>query len=127
MNDSDHEGKTDGADDLMPFLDAIPRAKLMDSVSFQFECAIRVKNAPRLVRYSSPTFLQGKNDRKKLKIQQQNFYTVKPRFSAPVFNIFPPKEHTNIGPKKNFYGYSYVGNKKNLCKEHNFDQSFEIC
>ena len=32
-------------------------------------------------------------------------YTVKSRYSLPAFNIIPLIEHTNIGPKKNFYSY----------------------
>ena len=35
--------------------------------------------------------------------------TVKPRYSVPAFNIIPPIEHTNFGPKKCFHSYSYIG------------------
>ena len=47
--------------------------------------------------------------------------TVKPRYSAPAFNIILPIEHTNFGPKKCFHNYLYVCNRENLNIEHNFD------
>ena len=52
--------------------------------------------------------------------------TVKPRYSAPAFNIIPPIEHLNFGPEKYLYSYLYVGNSKNFSLEHDFDQSLEM-
>ena len=52
--------------------------------------------------------------------------TVKPRCSAPVFNIILLIEHIRFGPRKYFHSYLYVGNRKNLAIEHNFDHSPEI-
>ena len=52
--------------------------------------------------------------------------TVKPRYSAPAFNMIPPIEHINLCPKKCFHSYLYVGNKENLGIKHNFDQSLEM-
>ena len=52
--------------------------------------------------------------------------TVKPRFSAPVFNIILLIEHIRFGPKKYFHSYLYVGSRKNLAIEHDFDHSPEI-
>ena len=51
--------------------------------------------------------------------------TVKPRYTAPAFNIIPPIKHANFGPKKYFHSYFYIGNKENLDIRHNFDQSLE--
>ena len=50
---------------------------------------------------------EKKKERKKV---QCKFSTVKPRYSAPAFNIVPPIKHTNFGPKKYFHSYLYVGN-----------------
>ena len=52
--------------------------------------------------------------------------TVKPRYSAPAYNEFPPIEHMNFGPKKCFYSHLYIGNSENLNIEYNFGQSLEI-
>ena len=52
--------------------------------------------------------------------------TVKPRYSAPAFNIIPPVEHTNFSLKKCFYSYLYVGNREYVSLEHNFSQSLKI-
>ena len=54
--------------------------------------------------------------------------TVKPRYSAPTFNIIPPIEYTNFGSKKHFHGYLYIGNIENLNNFdlNNFDQSLEM-
>ena len=49
-----------------------------------------------------------------------------PPYRAPAFNIIPPIEHTNLGPKKYFYSYSYVGYIEKLGIEHDFYQSPEI-
>ena len=51
---------------------------------------------------------------------------MKPRYSAPAYNEFPPIKHTNFGPKKHFHSNLYVGNSENLAIEHNFDQSLEM-
>ena len=53
-------------------------------------------------------------------------HTVKPRHSAPAFNLILPIERTNFSPKKYFHSYLYVGNNKNLGIEYNFTQSFEM-
>ena len=52
---------------------------------------------------------------------------MKPRYSAPAFNIILPIEHKKFDPKKYFHSYLYVGNSDNLGLEHNFDQSLEMC
>ena len=49
--------------------------------------------------------------------------TVKPRYSAPAFNII---EHTNFGLKKSIQSYLYVVNRENLDIKHNLNQSLEI-
>ena len=49
--------------------------------------------------------------------------TVKPRYSASAYNIIPPIEYINFGPKKCFHSYLYIGNRENLAIEYNFDQS----
>ena len=54
------------------------------------------------------------------------FYAVKPHYNAPAFNI-EPIEHTNFGPKKYFSNYLHVGNSKNLSLEHSFGQSLDMC
>ena len=51
---------------------------------------------------------------------------MKPRYSAPVYNEFPPIKHANFGPKKHFHIYFYIGYSENLGLEHNFDQSLEM-
>ena len=51
--------------------------------------------------------------------------TVKPRYSAPAYNIILPMKHKNFGPKKYFHSYLYIGNRENLDIEHNFDQSLD--
>ena len=56
----------------------------------------------------------------------EEILNVKPRYSVTAFNIFPPIEHMNIYPKKCFQSYLYVGTRKNLSIEHDFDQSLEI-
>ena len=50
--------------------------------------------------------------------------TVKPRCSAPAFNIIPLIKHTNFDSKKCFHNYLYV--RENLGIKHNFYQSLEI-
>ena len=52
--------------------------------------------------------------------------TVKPHYSTPAYNKFPPIEHNNFGPKKHVHSYLYVGNSENLGIEHNFNQSHEM-
>ena len=52
--------------------------------------------------------------------------TVKPRYSAPAFNIIPPIEHTHFSPEKCFKSYLYIGNKENLGLDYIFNQSLEI-
>ena len=52
--------------------------------------------------------------------------TVKPHYNAPAYNIIPPKEYINFGPKKYFHSYLYVGNSENLGLKHNFGQSLEM-
>ena len=52
--------------------------------------------------------------------------TVKPRYSAPAFDIIPTIKHKNFSLKKHFHSYLYVGNNENLGIEHNFDKSLEI-
>ena len=51
---------------------------------------------------------------------------VKPRYSAPAFNIIPPIEYIVFGFNKCFHSYLHVGNRENYGIEHNFDQSLEI-
>ena len=53
-------------------------------------------------------------------------YTAKPRYSAPAFNIVPPIDDTNFGPKKYFDSYLHTGNSENLDIQHDFELSFEI-
>ena len=52
--------------------------------------------------------------------------TVKPRYSAPAFNIIPRIEHTIFLSMKHLYSYQYIGNKKNLALEKNFCQILEM-
>ena len=52
--------------------------------------------------------------------------TVKPRYSAPTYNIIPLIVHTKFGLKKCFHNYLYVGNSENLSLEHNFGQFLEM-
>ena len=52
--------------------------------------------------------------------------TVKPRYSAPAYNEFPPIQHTYFGPKEHFHSYFYVGNSENLGIKHNSYQSLEM-
>ena len=49
--------------------------------------------------------------------------TVKPRSNAPAFNIIPPIQHINFGPKKYVYSYLHIGNGENLNLEYRFGQS----
>ena len=51
---------------------------------------------------------------------------MKPRYSAPVYNEFPPIKHANFGPRKHFHIYFFIGYSENLGLEHNFDQSLEM-
>ena len=51
---------------------------------------------------------------------------MKPRYSAPAFNIIPPMELANFGPNKCYHNYLYVGNCENLYIKHKFDQSLEM-
>ena len=51
---------------------------------------------------------------------------MKPHYSAPAYNEFPPIEHTNFSPKKHFHSYSYVGNSENLGLEYDFNQSLQM-
>ena len=51
---------------------------------------------------------------------------MKPRYSAPAFNIIPPIKHANFSPKRYFHSYSYVGNNENFSIEYNFDHSLEM-
>ena len=50
---------------------------------------------------------------------------MKPCYSAPVFNKFPPIEHANFGPKKYFHNYLCIGNDKNLGIKYDFDPFLE--
>ena len=52
--------------------------------------------------------------------------TVKPRYSTPPHNESPSIKHINFVSKKCFHSYLYVGNRKNLGLQHNFDHSLEI-
>ena len=52
--------------------------------------------------------------------------TVRPRYSAPAFNIILPIEQTNFNLKKQTYSYLYVSNNGNLGLKYDFDQSLEM-
>ena len=51
-------------------------------------------------------------------IDKRKCSSVKPRNSAPAFNIIPLNKH--------FHSYLYVGNNENLDVEHYFEQSSEM-
>ena len=47
--------------------------------------------------------------------------------NASAYDKILPIADTNFFPKKHFYSYVYLDNKKNLGVEHNFDLSLERC
>ena len=52
--------------------------------------------------------------------------TVRPRYSAPAFNIILPTEHVSSCPTKYFCSYLYIGNNKNLNVYYNLEQSLKM-
>ena len=78
----------------------------MNQVQFDMQL-MSLEAIPHLYQRLSPSFRTSVH-------QTWIQYTVKPRYSAPAFNIIPPIKHTNFSAKKCFYSYSYVGHKKIL-------------